>query len=441
MLVMNSDRLAKLLLWITGLVLAFGRWATQIWIGPFPIMDLFIQSLILTAISIYGFRLGIYFSESTLKFLNFSLLLIYGYSVLKIASGVMTGNYPINLIIRDEMSFFVIGEIIFFCCIFQNIFSDKDMEMRLEKMFIFVGMVSFLQCAASLLFTDLHGWEVQFSPMEFQANLFSVRSDQFATAVSPLIATSIYNITSRKRLFINLALLFMTLLLIFAELPSRAVLISTLLTLVLSWSISNSWKKKTPAMNALKISITVLISPFIFLMLSTLISFQRLLSGLGLKLDSSDTSPILNGAIGTQSARQQAWTLILNDWSNSYLLNGYPAGYHFIKESGALFFLSGSEDVRWPNNFFISCLVRNGIFFGVILIVCCITLVYVSFLNTKLNSRSLLDLQIMVLQVSTILVSCFGVVLESPFGYLPFAVASSISIVRYRLSRRNHFYA
>jgi uncharacterized membrane protein YphA (DoxX/SURF4 family) len=144
-------------------------------------------------------------------------------------------------------------------------------------------------------------------------------------------------------------------------------------------------------------------------------------------LDPTATSArIAHGALGTTGARWQSWHAL---WqycteSTSRFLVGVGFGPNFMSKSGALQLLVGHMDTatspRSPHDYLLGSLARLGLV-GVALLV---AMFIVALSTTKKLIAPLydehLELYASLLIVGLLLIALLGVVLESPFGAVPF---------------------
>ena len=127
---------------------------------------------------------------------------------------------------------------------------------------------------------------------------------------------------------------------------------------------------------------------------------------------------------GTTRARVIAQGLLLDHVFNErkQFVWGVGAGAEMVRDSKAFRYLSSAADVRAPHNWFVGLLARYGII-GFLLWFF-IFVKYYSIPREK-NSDSLL---IKVSILSVLVFSAFGVMMESPFGALPFAYFLAIGL-------------
>jgi len=131
------------------------------------------------------------------------------------------------------------------------------------------------------------------------------------------------------------------------------------------------------------------------------------------------------GRSTTRARYMAAKTLIKWVEENNLQFFGAGAGREIILESGAIVYLSGNPDVRAPHNWFVGLYSR----FGVLgLLFWCTLYGQVLVLGRKNVG------QVQQMLKAIILIICFcsslGVIMESPFGALPIAIASAMYIRR-----------
>jgi O-antigen ligase len=150
---------------------------------------------------------------------------------------------------------------------------------------------------------------------------------------------------------------------------------------------------------------------------------------LSLALSDSGAESEANGAIGTENARLKSWKVLVRYIARDPARNvrGVGFGPDFLHESGADVLLLGAaaaadqEDVRSPHNYLLNTWARLGLV-GLVLIL--------GILLTGLRFARLVamhaprvrddDVLAMLLVASIPVAALLGVVLESPFGALPY---------------------
>jgi len=201
---------------------------------------------------------------------------------------------------------------------------------------------------------------------------------------------------------------------------SRAATIAVLLSLLFVISQS-SWyqKRRIIFWSSLVLTIlicTVSIFPNVFESLTSNSSLTRF----GLI---GDNSFLTQSANSTSAARVRAAEKLLTWFDNQdQLLMGVGPGIEMVQLSGAVANLSGSVEVRAPHNWFIGLFVRYGIVGTIIWVGVVLHGFYLS-----RNARNWLwRVEILII----CLVAGMGVIIESPFGSLPFSFLLAITFTQ-----------
>ena len=136
------------------------------------------------------------------------------------------------------------------------------------------------------------------------------------------------------------------------------------------------------------------------------------------------SGPVPEQAIGTARARELAWQAIerylIAKPSRDWLGVGF--GPDFLHDSGGDQLLLGgtSEDVRQPHNYLINTWARLGLV-GLAMIIAMIAVgVRLAALVSRNRSPNDVDLAAVLVVTGYPVAACYGVVMESPFGALPY---------------------
>ncbi|WJZ65523.1 O-antigen ligase family protein [Kocuria rosea] len=162
---------------------------------------------------------------------------------------------------------------------------------------------------------------------------------------------------------------------------------------------------------------------------------QRLLATVGI-----ETATQQRGAVGTAKARDQAWETII-EWTSAdttRALVGVGFGPNFLDESGAEAGLAGTtyEGVRSPHNWFVGVYARLGLLgLGMTLFVVLSILLHTWNIRRTVGGSELLTMSAAGV-VAILIVATLGVVLESPFGAVPFWWFLGILSAERRLGQR-----
>lgn len=253
-------------------------------------------------------------------------------------------------------------------------------------------------------------------------HVLSPRPD-FDTAVTGVFAAwSWLQVLRGRRRALNVCLLVMSIAAIFGT-PSRAGLVGALTAILLGGAVAlgNGWVSRR-AQGSILIALLAATAAAVVLLPHTTVGAR--LSG---NLSSSPASIAAAGAQGTTRAREAAWQSVIGYTDNSAgrLLAGVGFGPDFMQESGADFLLVGSSgggttDPRSPHNYWIGTFARLGIL-GVALfgLIVALMLLRVKRLLRHTVSSPLLFFACAI-PVALLVPASLGVVLESPFGAVPF---------------------
>jgi O-antigen ligase len=136
------------------------------------------------------------------------------------------------------------------------------------------------------------------------------------------------------------------------------------------------------------------------------------------------SGPVPEHAIGTARARQQAWQAIERylEANSSRNWTGVGFGPDFLHDSGGDQLLLGasSQDVRQPHNFLINTWARLGLIGLAIILVILAVGVRLAALVSRNRSLDDVDLAAVLIVTGFPVAACYGVVLESPFGAIPY---------------------
>lgn len=152
---------------------------------------------------------------------------------------------------------------------------------------------------------------------------------------------------------------------------------------------------------------------------------------------SAVTTTSQENAIGTSHARRLVWHGVI-DWtlaSRSRALYGVGMGTDFLAESNTLIYLEGTQyqNVRSPHDYFVGTFARLGLV-GLALILAIVIRLLRQMLRhrRRIAEDELLTCTALV-ALAIAVVASFGVVLEAPFGAVPFWWAAGILLVLTRV--------
>jgi hypothetical protein len=216
---------------------------------------------------------------------------------------------------------------------------------------------------------------------------------------------------------------------------SRAGLLAVLTAMVVAYLFTlAAYRNPTRKQNWVMLA-PVMLAVAVFVMPQTEVG-QRLIATVGIE-EASTTQQ--RNALGTANARDQAWDAII-DWTSDdagRALVGVGFGPNFVQESGAESALAGTtyEGVRSPHNWFVGVYARLGLLgLSITAFVVLSTLWHTWTIRRTVGASELLTLSAAGV-VAILIVATLGVVLEAPFGAIPFWWFLGILVSERRLGR------
>lgn len=211
------------------------------------------------------------------------------------------------------------------------------------------------------------------------------------------------------------------------SLQSRAGLISVVAALFVAYLI---FYVSTPARSGRRLFSQMLVPVAIAVLLIVLPQTgpgQRLIATID---SSSATTSEQLSAQGTEQARRLVWTRVI-EWTNedpARQLFGSGFGNDFLSESGTLVYLEGTtyDNVRSPHNYFVGIYARMGVVGLIAALALVLTLVFSLFRRLRIAAEDDVVAMSAMIVVAILPVASLGVVLEAPFGAVPFWWAAGV---------------
>jgi O-antigen ligase len=148
---------------------------------------------------------------------------------------------------------------------------------------------------------------------------------------------------------------------------------------------------------------------------------SKLLASIGIEV--ADNS-LRQAALGTQHARAVTWRRVIDYTGESPMREATGVGFgpHFMIASRASVALLGSdaEDVRSPHNYLVGTYARLGLIGCALLGVVIVAMLAAIWRIRHIAAGDDLLMLAMVIPPMILVAACFGVVLEAPFGAIPF---------------------
>ena len=254
--------------------------------------------------------------------------------------------------------------------------------------------------------------------------LFSLRTDVDSLVCGLLAAIGLHRALAGRNPTLNLMLAGWGLTLVLL-LNSRAGLLAFIVQIIVVLLLGPARRRLVNKYDPrVAVAILLVCAPFVAVGLTEGNSVHRLT----LALSGGGAESEANGAIGTKNARAQSWNVlvhyILRDSSRT--IRGVGFGPDFLHDSGADILLLGNtaaaeEDVRSPHNYLLNTWARLGLIGVGLILGILFTGLRVARLVVRHAAQLREDDTLAILLVASIPVAAFvGVVLESPFGSLPY---------------------
>ncbi len=410
----SSQMNSSLTLVLLAVLLTTGasRWGSYIGVAPIYLTDIFLFLSLVTWL----------FLKKPNRALDFGaprdpLLIAFGfYFVILMARFVFSiqEGYPTLDILRDFVPFFYLVITFITYDLFKNLSAEG--ANRIFRWIKAALLFHLIWCLGVVVSSNTQGFV--FVPQVFGAGLFSFRPDFDTALVAVLLVLVLRELYLGKSTIVNWLTL-LSCLLVIQNSPARSALIALFLGLIwLTFSLSGKSLSQGLSGNKVKqvlLKFTIFFSPIIFL---TGVAGERLLASIGL---SSGTDASLSNGIGTQQARQAAWTQII-EWvfnDEGRLLLGAGFGLNFLEVTNTISLLEGTTytGVRSPHNFLLTSLARVGLPATLLLGIAVLAILFATFRSRGADQLNFLAMTLVLVFIP---VALLGVVLEAPFGAVPF---------------------
>lgn len=392
------------------LILAATRWGSYIGIAPLYLTDILIALAFLSA---YIDRQRI----PRIREINFrppaQLQIIVGYALMRM---LLSGDYAGTLVaFRDAVPYLyaIIG------LLSARSYASASRAGQAKTMnLVWIALIAHLTWITIIGFVSAASLQVPRTG--FGAGLFSPRPD-IDCAVLGITAGLLLQrlILNRRRRWATFGLA-MTIL-ASSNFTTRAGVISIALCIATSFAYTY---KELDRKSARRVGLLTLV-PVLAILIITLAPRTVIGQRLEATVSSGHASnSAQENAQGTANARLNTWKGVIS-WtteSDVRLFFGAGMGIDFLAESGTLKNLEGSDydNVRSPHNYYVGTFARLGLL-GLLLVLMAILSAIAS---TIRNRRAIAEDEFLRMSALTLLailpVASLGVVLESPFGAVPF---------------------
>lgn len=411
----SDRRAAQRLVWIYGIfgialyLLTTSKWGSYLPIAKPP----YITDMVLGAIILHRVLFGR--PRTTIRSSGDGTLVapLVGALVFWCAIELARGSFSLTAL-RDFTPYF------YSVCVFLVAAPPEWAKARMSRMIdvaiVFHGVWVSLALAVPSLYQQL-------PLLAGQINLLGPRND-FDGAVCGLFAAySLHRALSGRRILINAGFAGGNIVLML-YLKERAGLLAFFCSLVIvAWLTTERRQPARRHRSKALVPILILSLPLLYLVGSKAPAYQRGLAAAHSFVPFIHASPAYANDTATERVRQEAWAQIIR-WQNESIRRetvGVGFGPDFMHSSGADILLNGGVDVRSPHNYFVGTWARVGLIgLGIVSAIVLCGLWLAVLLKRHALVLSDVDVLAMLVVVGIPAAAAVGVILESPFGAVPY---------------------
>lgn len=403
-----------------ALLLAGTRWGSYIGISPLFLTDILIALAVVDSVvgrKFYGKtkRLSGDRARPPVIFMVFFLYLL--------ARGILSADYAFTITwVRDLVPFLYAG--LTFLSAWSIVRASATAKAKTMR-YLWTALIFHLAWTSIVVLGKLA--EARFPQLPISGvHLFSVRPDIDMAVLAVTSGLLLRRLIMRQTKMWGLVALLLALVTA-ASLHSRAGLIALALVLGASYLMSFAASPKASGKRiAMVLAVPVLLS-------MGLAGFAQTTPGermIATVLDTRTGTENELNAQGTERARQLTWAGVAN-WTvaeETRAIFGSGFGNDFLSEAGVLTYLEGTtyENVRSPHNWLVGVLARTGIIGVGLAVIVLAMLLAIIWRNRARGGADELLCVASLLVLAVIPVAMLGVVLEAPFGAVPFWWAAGI---------------
>jgi O-antigen ligase len=403
-----------------GLVLLGGRWSSYIGVNPIFLTDILLGAAILHLLLTSAIKPGIIRqSPKEAVFSPAVLMVLTAWVLLRM---MFSAQFSLEWV-RDAVPYLYIGAagILGWVAAKRSSPVTRNTTVRIIVWALVLHQIWFL--TSTVLYPPLPSLMPVIAPAQ-GLHLFQPRNDYDAALAGVLAALILRRLLSGgKRPFWLIVAFFACWASILAA-TSRAGLLAAVVACALALIVATSGGANRQRNKRL---IVVSLAPLVVALVMLSLPGTELGTRLIGTFSADPSSQLANGAAGTTRARQDAWGALLT-WTAEEpprLFFGAGFGINIMTESGAAGLLIGDniegEAVpRSPHNYWIGTLARLGLFGTGLIAFGVIRHIYlVARSRHALRSDSLLFI-VSLIPLALLPPATLGVILESPFGAVPF---------------------
>lgn len=406
---------------VVALVLALSRWGTNIGVNPLFICDVLIAISVTHLVASRGIKGS---PPRLAGFAGITPLFAVFFAYITVRIVLSMGQSSLIDWARDSIPF-LYGALAFVSAasLASAPRSTRDATMRVFRWALTLHL---LWMAAIGLTGSGAGFDI-LGPLS-SAPAFQIRPDIDVALIAIALGLNLRQLILGRRRFWNLAGIALGVLVVFATTSTRAGQISLILALGLSFAFTYAASRQARGRRLLMVFSVPVALVAVLVILPTTTAGERLLATV--LPDQIVGSSAEQSAQGTQRARELTWSTVI-EWTNEEPLRaaiGSGFGNDILAESSTKAFLEGTTytNVRSPHNWFVGIYARLGAFGFALALAWVGQLVFIAWRRRQDVGHDDL-LAFAALTVAAILpVATFGVVLEAPFGAIPFFWAAGI---------------
>lgn len=406
---------------VVAFVLAFSRWGTNLGVPPLYVCDAIIAvTLAYLMLRTPAPRLDGSRRQSTLEASSLVFLVFLGYFALRLLGSV--GQAPVLVLLRDGVPF-AYG-LLSLVGVYGIVRADELARSRTYAILRIAINFHLVWVLFVVVTASQSGFTV---PLLGGAPLFELRPDIDTALTSVAAGLALRDLIAGRRRAINIVWLAMASAISLVYVNTRAGQISFVVTIAWVFAIMFSGARQHKARRLAVLLVPIAAFAALAILPSTPAGARLVAT---LFPDSSVATAAQLNAQGTQRARELVWSGVAAWTAENPVRQVFGGGFgnDFLSESGTLEYLEGTaySNVRSPHNWFVGIYARLGLI-GLGLVVVWLTAVSALMLRRRsdIGDSDLLAVSSMVV-VAILPVATLGVVLEAPFGAIPFFWTSGL---------------
>lgn len=407
---------------VIAFVLAFSRWGTNIGVAPLFISDVLIALALFHAFVSAGFRRS---RPVTVANAIGVTPLFYALSIYVVARLMLSlGQGSLLDWLRDGVPF-LYGILAFLSAysLARNGVENRNYTFRVLR----VALTLHLLWSAVISFSGLSSGFDVLGPLS-QAPVFEIRPDIDAALISVAGALYLRELVWGRRRVWNAIGLTIAILTVTTTMSTRAGLLSLAITLAATYSFAYAASHQIRGRQlGMLFAIPLIVGGGLATLPATDVGQRFIASFAPSAVEREDLGA---NAAGTQRARELTWTEVVS-WTNEEpvrALFGSGFGNNFLEQSGTLAYLEGTSytGVRSPHNWFVGVYARLGLIGLTMVGAWIMQLVFLLWHHrVTIGGQDLPSLSAAII-LAILPVASVGVVLEAPFGAIPFFWATGI---------------